>query len=279
MAPTGSSPRSRSACTQEVVIVIIDSMLALVGNTRIVPLDTGGAGEVLVKLEGDNPSGSVFDRLLTSAVFAGGRVQVRQHDQLAAAVALAAGSLELPLTLLTATPDSNAARLAATFGATVVPGALREPMCDGVELEPEKSLAALVEECAAARGPDRSLVVVLPPVEPFVACVTDGWAGTPAVLELLAGAVRMPLLAADPAARSRLARRGLLMDDLSAACAEWAAGYAARHPDTTVVTVAACDGAITPHLPSILDAETHADASAETGTGADPGTSADPGSR
>jgi hypothetical protein len=237
------------------VIVIIDSMLALVGNTRVVPLDAGGAGEVLVKLEGDNPSGSVFDRLLTSAVFAGGRVEIRQHDQLAAAMALAAGSLALPLTLHTATPGSNAARLAAAFGATVLPGGPREPMCNGVELEPEKSLAALVEECAAARGPDRSLVVVLPPVEPFVACVTDGWAGTPAVLELLARAVRMPLLTADPAARSRLARRGLLMDDLSATCAEWAAGYAVRHPDTTVVTVAACDGAISPHLPSILDTD------------------------
>jgi hypothetical protein len=224
--------------------MIVDSVLGLVGNTGVAALDAGGRPDVLVKLDGDNPSGSIFDRLLTSAVFVGGAVAVRQHDVLAAALALATGSLGLPLTLFTDSPASNSARMAAAFGAKVVPSTEREPMCAGVALEPEKALAALVEECALVRGHDKDLQVVIPPVVPFV----DGGPVRGEVAELASGSVWAPMVRSDPAARQRLARHGLLVDALSATCVEWAVELAAQRPGTTVVAVAACDGAIVPDL-------------------------------
>jgi hypothetical protein len=228
-------------------IVIIDSVLGLVGNTRVARLDTADGAEVFVKLEGDNPSGSILDRLLTSAIFAGGSVEVRQHDQLAAAIAHMTTSLGLPLTLLTDSPTSNSARMATAFGATVEHSTERDPMYMGVELEPDKALASLVEECEHVRGPDRSLVVVVPPVFPFAGSFLGTPAGASGTVEYVQGSVCVPLVRADRAARQRLARRGLLMDDLSATCVEWAEEYSARRPHTTVIAIAACDGAITPH--------------------------------
>jgi len=146
--------------------MIVDSVLGLVGNTGVAALDAGGRPDLLVKLDGDNPSGSIFDRLLTSAVFVGVAVAVRQHDVLAAALALATGSLGLPLTLLTDSPASNSARMAAAFGAKIVPSTERELMCAGVALKPEKAPAALVEECVLVRGHDKYLQVVIPAGRP-----------------------------------------------------------------------------------------------------------------
>ena len=89
--------------------------------------------------------------------------------------------------------------------------------------------------------------MVIPPIFPFAGAVEGIPAGASGSLEFVAGSVCVPMLRADPAARQRLARRGLLMDDLSATCTEWAAECAARRPNTTMLVVAACDGAITPH--------------------------------
>jgi hypothetical protein len=232
--------------------VISDSILGLIGNTHVAALHDNDV-QVQVKLEGDNPSGSVFDRLLTSATFTGTHIQIRQHDQLAAAVALAAGALGLPLTLLTASPTSNAARMAAAFGATVEHSTQRGPGYHGIDLHIGKSLATLVQECAAVGHPHRDRMLVLPAVYPLVTDPDITAGTTQPVLALLDGSVQVPLLPADPAARTRLAHRGLLLDELSATCVEWAIGYARQHPDTTVVAIAACDGAITPQLsPAII---------------------------
>ena len=78
---------------------LVDSLLALIGDTPCIPLPPAlGVSHVYLKLEGFNPTGTIYDRLILFSTFQGQDLLVTGSGAMCAAVALAGSVLQMPVT-------------------------------------------------------------------------------------------------------------------------------------------------------------------------------------
>ncbi|AHH94704.1 hypothetical protein [Kutzneria albida] len=189
----------------------VDSVLSLVGDTPCVRVRLEGR-ELALKLEGFNPTGTLFDRVAAHGRITSPRPHVCDGGPLAASLALLVGTMRIPLTYHESRPTvfgAMASALGAEPGEAVASG--------GFELDLPAVHAELREEVAEELGEQvRVLVPALPGLEPDV---------LPADLEM----------------RTLLGSRGILVDARSAAVVRQALSLPGNE---LIAVVCLADGAL-----------------------------------
>lgn len=140
-------------------IAWVDSMLSLVGRTPCVRTVVGER-ELALKLEGFNPTGTIFDRVVAHGRITSPRPHLTDAGPLAASLAMLASTMRIPFTYSESRPTLFGS-MAEAFGAEQVEAAPDS----GFELNLDAVRTELYEEIVADLGvPVRMLMPALPNV-------------------------------------------------------------------------------------------------------------------
>jgi hypothetical protein len=196
-------------------LIVTDSVLSLVGRTPCVPIQVPIADAtrpVWLKLEGFNPTGTVFDRIAATAQISGAP-HVVGDGPLAASLALVASTNKLPMTITQPVPELFAA-MARAFGALDAEQEQKQTQSSGFTLNVDRVFDEIRSEIRKELGDQvRILIPALPP-EPAEA---------------------------DFATQRLLAAMGVLIDARSAAVVRQAAELPGSDP---VAVICLADGAL-----------------------------------
>lgn len=140
---------------------IVENEIMLIGKTPLVIVASDPRHPVFVKLEGQNPTGSVYDRAATNCELRGPEPHIHRNDALAAALAPMAGLVDLTLKFVAEDSLGAHAVMARAFGA-------EEVRCSSsceleVPIDWEAILADILREIETAlQGIDLHAVATIP---------------------------------------------------------------------------------------------------------------------
>lgn|GEM_PF-4287355 len=203
---------------------VIDSISALIGDTPCIPLPLAfKAPHIYLKLEGFNPTGSIYDRFILYSVFQGQNIAISGIGAICASAALLGSVLQVPV-LFDPQDASLFVNMAEALGASRV-----ADITQNIQFDTSTALLGLIREIKS-EVPSVTLVLIpdlplLPTHISEVEQVRIHWVSPTSSL---------------PLEFSELSREGILLDVKSASSVQ-----AARtiQGEVTVV-VCAIDGAI-----------------------------------
>jgi hypothetical protein len=242
--------------TSHTVPSIADTVLMTIGHTPmvIVPgMTTRDGAPLMLKLEGNNPTGSIYDRAVLHSSLRGGGIHVHDNDALAASMSQLTTLIGVPTTYDSA-DGSVFAAMARALGAREAPARAS----DGFTLDIEGMLRGVLEEIATDLDSIVAdhVTVVLPGATGLSGHFTTALLSQPPAPHKQVSSESWErlhplsvLISPDDVARKALATTGLLVDAASAAATFWAA----THVDGPGVVITLADGALNavPGLPNM----------------------------
>lgn len=203
---------------------VVDSLSALIGDTPCIPLPPAlKASHIYLKLEGFNPTGSIYDRFVLHSTLQGQHIAIAGNGAICASAALVGSILQVPV-LFDPQDASLSVNMAEGLGA-----ARAVDIVQNIQFDVAAALSGLIDEIKS-EVPDVSVVLI--PELPMLPIQTN---------EIKDIRIQwIPPMSSFPPECSELSQRGILIDAQSA----YGVQLARAIQKEVVVIVCAIDGAI-----------------------------------
>lgn len=203
---------------------IVDSISALIGDTPCIPLSTAfETSRVYLKLEGFNPTGSIYDRFILHATLQGQNIAITASSPVCASVALLGAVLQVPV-IFDPQDSSRFTSMAEALGA-----ARASDIPQNIQFDTRAVLYSLIREIKSEVTDVKAILVPKLPLLPTQIDKVDD--------------VHIQWISPSSSflpERSELSQRGILIDEKSAYCVH----IAKNMREGVTVVVCAIDGAI-----------------------------------